>query len=39
MVFHAHDRAVTLFRGACGRGIYNNMKLAVETVFVGRDRQ
>jgi hypothetical protein len=28
----------TLFKGACGRGIYDNMKTAVETVFVGRDR-
>ena len=26
-------------RGACTRGIYDNMKTAVETVFVGKDRQ
>jgi transposase len=38
MVFDAHDRAFALFKGACGRGIYDNMKTAVETVFVGRDR-
>jgi transposase len=38
MVFDAHDRAFALFRGACGRGIYDNMKTAVETVFVGRNR-
>jgi transposase len=38
MVFDAHDRAFTLFKGACSRGIYDNMKTAVETVFVGRDR-
>jgi transposase len=38
MVFDAHDRAFTLFKGTCGRGIYDNMKTAVETVFVGRDR-
>jgi transposase len=38
MVFDAHDRAFTLFKGACGRGIYDNMKTAVETVFVSRDR-
>src|SRR5438876_5121637 len=38
MVFDAHDRAFTLFKGACGRGIYDNMKTAVETVFVGKDR-
>src|SRR5215217_5052302 len=38
MVFDAHDRAFSLFKGACGRGIYDNMKTAVETVFVGKDR-
>ena len=38
MVFDAHDRAFALFRGACRRGIYDNMKTAVETVFVGKDR-
>ena len=34
MVFDAHDRAFALFKGACGRGIYDNMKTAVETIFV-----
>jgi transposase len=38
MVFDAHDRAFAFFRGACARGIYDNMKTAVETVFVGKDR-
>src|SRR4051794_22130857 len=38
MVFDAHDRAFAFFRGACTRGIYDNMKTAVETVFVGKDR-
>src|SRR6516162_2766266 len=38
MVFDAHDRAFALFKGTCGRGIYDNMKTAVETVFVGKDR-
>src|SRR5258705_10955093 len=38
MVFDAHDRAFALFKGACGRGIYDNMKTAVETVFVGKNR-
>ena len=33
MVFDAHDRAFALFKGTCGRGIYDNMKTAVETVF------
>jgi hypothetical protein len=31
MVFDAHDRAFALFKGACQRGIYDNMKTAVET--------
>jgi transposase len=39
MVFDAHDRAFAFFRGACRRGIYDNMKTAVDTVFVGKDRQ
>jgi len=39
MVFDAHNRAFAFFRGACTRGIYDNMKTAVETVFVGKDRQ
>jgi transposase len=34
----AHDRAFAFYRGACARGIYDNMKTAVETVFVGKDR-
>jgi len=38
MVFGAHDRAFAFFKGACRRGIYDNMKTAVETVFVGKDR-
>nr|WP_137128545.1 IS21 family transposase [Roseomonas sp. HF4] len=38
MVFDAHDRAFAFFRGACTRGIYDNMKTAVEAILVGRDR-
>jgi transposase len=38
MVFDAHDRAFALFRGTCTRGIYDNMKTAVETIFIGKDR-
>jgi len=38
MVFDAHDRAFALFKGACGRGIYDNMKTAVEKIFVGKQR-
>ena len=39
MVFDAHDRAFAFLGGACQRGIYDNMKTAVETVFVGRARE
>ena len=39
MVFDAHERAFAFFKGACGRGVYDNMKTAVETIFVGKDRQ
>lgn len=38
MVFDAHDRAFAFFGGACARGIYDNMKTAVDTIFVGKDR-
>lgn len=38
MVFDAHDKAFAFFGGACARGIYDNMKTAVDTIFVGRDR-
>jgi len=38
MVFDAHNRALAFFRGACSRGIYDNMKTAVEAVFVGKAR-
>jgi transposase len=38
MVFDAHDRAFALFKGTCSRGIYDNMKTAVETIFVGKGR-
>jgi transposase len=39
MVFDAHERAFAFFKGACTRGIYDNMKTAVETIFVGKERQ
>jgi hypothetical protein len=38
MVFDAHDRNFAFFKGACTRGIYDNMKTAVETIFVGKER-
>ena len=39
MVFDAHDKAFAFFKGACQRGIYDNMKTAVDAVFVGKERQ
>jgi transposase len=39
MVFDAHERGFAFFKGACGRGVYDNMKTAVETIFVGKDRK
>jgi hypothetical protein len=39
MVFDAHERAFAFFKGACSRGIYDNMKTALATIFVGKDRQ
>ena len=39
MVFDAHDRAFAFFGGACQRGIYDNMKTAVDAIFVGRERR
>jgi hypothetical protein len=38
MVFDAHDRAFAFFKGTCRRGIYDNMKTAVEAIFVGKER-
>jgi transposase len=38
MVFDAHERGFRFFKGVCSRGIYDNMKTAVETVFLGKDR-
>src|SRR5271157_546209 len=39
MVFDAHSSAFAFFKGACTRGIYDNMKTAVETVFLGKERR
>jgi len=38
MVFDAHEKAFAFFKGTPRRGIYDNMKTAVETVFLGKDR-
>ena len=39
MVFDAHDRAFAFLGGACQRGICDNMKTAVDAIFVGRERR
>lgn len=39
MVFDAHARAFAFWGGACERGIYDNMKTAVDAVFVGKERK
>lgn len=38
MVFDAHERGFRFFGGVCRRGIYDNMRTAVDTVFVGKHR-
>ncbi len=39
IVFDTHNRAFAFFQATSGRRIYDNMKTAVETVFVGKARQ
>lgn len=39
LVFDAHDKAFEFHGGVCRRGIYDNMKTAVEAIFVGKARQ
>src|SRR5439155_21940861 len=39
MVFNELARAFAFFRSGCTRGIYDNMKTAVEPVCIGKDRQ
>src|SRR6202795_4933790 len=34
LVFDAHDKAFLFYGGVCRRGIYDNMKTAVEAIFV-----
>ncbi len=38
MVFDAHEKAFQFFKGVPRRGIYDNMKTAVDAVFVGKER-
>ena len=39
MVFDAHEKAFVFFKGVPLRGIYDNMKTAVKSVFAGKDRK
>ena len=39
LVFDAHDKAFRFYGGVCRRGIYDNMKTAVEAIFVGKVRR
>ena len=39
MVFDAHEKAFAFYKGAAKRGIYDNMKTAVDAVFVGKERK
>jgi transposase len=39
MVFDAHEKGFAFFKGTCRRGIYDNMKTAVDAIFVGKERQ
>jgi transposase len=39
MVFDAHERAFQFFKGVPTRGIYDNMKTAVDTIYVGKERK
>ncbi len=38
MLFDAHNKAFAFFGGLCKRGIYDNMKTAVTSIFVGKER-
>ena len=37
-MFDAHDKGFAFFKGACTRGITDNMKTAVDAIFVGKER-
>lgn len=38
MLFDAHEKAFSFLGGMTVRGIYDNMKTAVDTVFIGKER-
>ena len=39
MVFDAHEKAFQFFKGVPTRGIYDNMKTAVDAIYVGKERK
>jgi transposase len=39
MVMDAHNKAFQFFSGVCHKGIYDNMKTAVKTVLLGKQRE
>lgn len=39
MVFDAHNKAFAFFQGTCKRGIYDNLKTAVNKILRGKERQ
>ena len=39
LAFDSHDKAFRFYGGICRRGIYDNMKTAVEAIFVGKARR
>ena len=39
MVFDAHEKAFAFFKGVPTRGIYDNMKAAVDAIYVGKERR
>jgi transposase len=39
MVFDAHARAFVFFGGVPRRGIYDNMKTAIDAIFIGKERR
>ena len=39
MVFDAHEKTFQFFKGVPTRGIYDNMKTAVDAIYVGKERK
>ncbi len=39
MEFNAHEKASACFKGVARRGLYDNMRMAVEAVLLGKDRR